>query len=137
MLKLFRNLLTDWLVEKLYVRAGGIFGDAVSYLYIGECAGFEDLLNRWAKWEKEYARRGYKTLSLDDFIDYGGYGKPLEGLGVKIEPGQLVLHAEIYRQHYLGKTEPIADWKKVMDGGCYVVVTYALPSTEETQGGKE
>lgn len=43
------NFMKSWLpnsvVEKRYARAGATFGDAVSYLYMDQCVGFEELLN--------------------------------------------------------------------------------------------
>ena len=71
----FVSFLSDRTVEARYVRAGGRFGDAVSYVYMGECIGFKRMLHAWARWEKEYARRGYRTLSLDTFEEYGGVSR--------------------------------------------------------------
>lgn len=41
---LIEKFLSDTQVERRYVGAGGIFGDAVSYIYMGECIGFAKLL---------------------------------------------------------------------------------------------
>ena len=104
---MFARFLTDKQVEKHYVKAGAIFGDAVSYIYMGECVGFEKLLAKWAKWEAEYVKRGYRTLPVDDFVSYGGYGAPLKDLGVKRTDGEEpVFHAKIYREVYLGRFSP-------------------------------
>lgn len=71
-------ILPQWFVQSRYVNAGGNFGDAVSYASgIGECGGFELLLSHWESWEEEYARRGMRTVSVDRFIAFGGYGEPL------------------------------------------------------------
>lgn len=112
-----RNLFSDKFVTRRYLYTGGNFGDAVSYApVLGECVGFEELLNRWAKWEKEYAERGYRTVSLDDFIEYGGYGKPIDKLvGVKRQENEdPVLHAETYRRVYLGSIQPVLDMKRLL-----------------------
>ena len=96
---MFKRFLTDKQVEKRYVKAGAIFGDAVSYIYMGECVGFDKLLAKWEKWEAEYTKRGYRTLPLYDFVAYGGYGTSLKGLGEKYaEHEDVVLHAKIYRE---------------------------------------
>ena len=93
--------LSDKEVQDNYVKVGAGFGDAESYSYLGECLGFQTMFSSWARWELEYSRRGYRTISLDDFVSYGGYGKPLEGSGVKREPEeQIILYADIYRQKY-------------------------------------
>lgn len=99
--------LSDKRLEKRYVKAGDLFGDTVSYIYMGKCVGFDQLLKKWAKLEKEYAKRGYKTLSLASFVAYGGYGVELKGLGVKREKDEEpILHAEIYRRHCLKQAPP-------------------------------
>src|SRR3989344_2686550 len=110
----------------------GAFGDAVSYMYMGECLGFKRMLHAWARWEAEYARRGYRTISLDDFIDYGGYGKELGELaGVRrIADEKLVFPAEIYRQQFLGKVPPVIDTGELMKGNAQYG-TYVLPSTKD------
>ena len=124
--------LSDKEVEINYVEAGADFGDAVSYAYMGECQGFEKMLSDWTKWELEYSARGYKTISLDDFIEYGGYGKPLKGLGVKRKPEEeVILHAEIYRKKYSDKSKPVIDLKKIIETGEAQFGTYILPSTKD------
>ncbi|MFA6338607.1 MAG: hypothetical protein WCW87_00915 [Candidatus Paceibacterota bacterium] len=66
------------------------------------------MLTRWQKWEAEYARRGYHTLSLDNFIASGGYEEPLTGLSVKRSDGEeSVFYAQIYREEFLGKFQPV------------------------------
>ncbi len=133
----FRKLLSDEAVENRYVDAGSIFGTAVSYICYGECYGFAGLLRKWEKWEKEYARRGFRTLSLDTFINHDGYGSPLKGLGEKLEDDELpVFHAKIYRERYLGKIERVFDPFELIrsaEKGERRVVTgnYVLPSTED------
>ncbi len=79
-----------------------MFGDAISCLYMGKCIGFEGLFDEWAFWEREYTRRGFITISMDDFTAAGGYGKPITHLlfkrrDVDEEP---ILHAERYRERY-------------------------------------
>lgn len=139
-LMFFSRFLSDKNVEKRYVRAGGEFGQAVSYLYMGECIGFKNLLSKWQKWEAEYARRGYRTLPIDDFIEYGGYGKPLEGLGVKRnENEKIVSHAQIYRRLYLGRIQPAIDFEKMArplepgetPASRIQMGTYIVPSTKD------
>src|SRR3990172_1916216 len=113
-----KKLLPDFAVEYRYVQAGANFGDAVSYLYMGECTGFKELLNKWAGWEEEYARRGYKTLSLDKLTGLGGYGKSIDDvIGQKRDKGEKPLfHAQIYREKFLGKVSPAVNLEKLMKG---------------------
>ncbi len=91
----FVYVLSDKQVERCYVYTGRIFGDALSYIAYGKCAGFDRMERRWAQWEKEYARRGYRTIDIKDFVGYGGYGQELTGLGIQREHGEaLRLYAE-------------------------------------------
>lgn len=92
---MFKKFLNDRQVERRYVNAGAVAGVAISYIVIaGECVGFQSSMKRWAHWEKEYARRGYRTISADSFVSYGGYGKPLVGLGVRRDENEVpVFHA--------------------------------------------
>lgn len=137
MLRVFRSILsfipkTYYWVERKYVNTGSQFGGDVSYLPVGECVGFEAHLNNWASWEREYASKGYRTVSLDDFIEAGGYGKEIDHLlGQKRdEREEPFLHAEEYRRRFLGKVEPVLDLKKVLDEGEILSGTYILPSTK-------
>ena len=129
--KLFRK--TDKQLQENYLRAGGHFGDAVSYIYMGECIGFKKLLDTWARLEHEYADRGFRTISLDAFIEYGGYGKDITDLlGVQRDQDEKpVLHAELYRTHHLGKVQPTLDLGKMIEDKQPQMSTYQLPSTEK------
>lgn len=117
-------------LERNYVSAGAEFGDAVSYLYMGECVGFEDLLDNWDTWENRYADLGYRTVSLDDFVRLGGYGSTIDHLlGHKRASGEPARHhARIYRQTFLGAREGNMP---LFRGEELVVATYALPSTQQ------
>lgn len=132
MKNLFRKLLSDKSVEKSYASSGARFGcDASDVATMGECFGFEVHLNAWAKWEQEYARRGYKTVSIDDFIEMGGYGKNINNLlGIKRKADEkIVLHAELYRKHYLGKINPEMDLDRMIKDGKPQMGNYIPPST--------
>ena len=95
---MLERFLSDKQVEGRYVDWGKLFGEAVSYLHVGECHGFECMLAMWEKWEAEYARRGYKTLPLDDFILAGGYSKPLNNIGVKRDKDEkAIFYSRYYR----------------------------------------
>ncbi len=124
----------DEKLVKKYVEAGAKFGDAVSYLYIGECIGFEDLLNAWAKAEKEYASKGFRTIPIDDFILYGGYGKEIKGVyqlyQLRKPNEEPIYHAEIYRERFLGKTPPSINMDEVFKGNIQSG-TQIIPSTKD------
>ncbi len=128
----WRKWLSDSQVTKQYVKAGASFGDLVSYLYMGECVSFEQLLNKWDKWEQEYANRGFRPISLDRFIGLGGYNTPIDDIiGQKRnENEQLIFHAQLYKEKYLGKIVPVIDLEKMIKAGKSQVSEYTLPSTE-------
>lgn len=129
---LISKLLSDEAVEEKYLKAGPQFGAAVSYIYMGECVGFKQMLGRWQRWEDAYASRGYRTLSLDAFVKHGGYGESIEPLlGQKRKDNEEpVYHAGIYRDNFLGKIQPVIDVGKMMSDGKIQVATYTTPSTE-------
>jgi hypothetical protein len=129
-----KRILTDRTVERKYVHAGAEFGFDVSYIYMGESIGFESRLNKWANWEKEYAKRGFRTVPLDDFIELGGYGRSIASLvGIKRDENEEpVYHAQIYRDNFLGKIEPAIDLEKMMSDGKVQYGTYVVPSTKST-----
>ena len=130
-MKFLRRLMSDQKVERRYVSAGAEFGDAVNYLYMGECIGFESMLNRWADWEQEYSDRGYKTVPIDDFIELGGYGKSIEHLLKRKlnENEESILHAQIYRDNYLRKIIPTVSLNEMLKGNAQKG-DYVLPSTK-------
>lgn len=91
----------EYIVEQ-YVRSGAVFGEALSHLYMGECIGFHGMKERWAKLERSYAGLGYRTIRLEDFVEYGGYGKAIDHL-VRIKRAggeEPVLHADTFHQRY-------------------------------------
>jgi len=101
---------------------------------MGECIGFEKLLRKWEKWEIEYARRGFRTISVDKFTDLGGYGKSIDDLlrQVRDSDENPKYHAKIYREEFLGKMEPSIDLNGIMNNPNKIhVTTYRLPSTED------
>lgn len=94
------------MVEDSYLEAGSDFGSAVSEIYMGECIGFADYHEKWETWEREYSALGYRTLSIDDFVAIGGWGKDPQELGfgaMRQEGEKPVFHAKYYRDNYLGK----------------------------------
>ncbi len=132
-IKFWRELFSDQRITGYYVDIGGKFGDVVSFVgSMGECIGFEKLLGKFEDWEKEYADRGYRTLSIDTFVGYGGWGRSIDHLvSIKREVDeQAILHAQLYKEHFLGKIEPMIDFEKMIQDGQAQVGHYIVPSTE-------
>lgn len=100
---------------------------------MGTPVGLDELVERWAEWELEYVKRGFRTISLDDFIKAGGYGASLQDkLGIKREPGeQVVPHSYIYMQRYPDPPPAVVDLERLMQPGAEAQMgTYTVPSTE-------
>ena len=131
--KLFRKSpeqMSDEELKKTYVEAGSRFGGAVSYIYMGECVGFEDMLAAWEALEVEWSKRGFHTHSLDEFMAFGGYGTPMNRVGIKRDADEeIVLHAKIYRDVWLGKVKPSVTVAQMLEGP--TVGTCVIPSTEK------
>jgi len=122
---------TDEEKVQSYVMAGTQMGDAVSYIYMGECVGFGELLDKWEAAERAYADLGYRTLSIDDFTSYGGYGLNIEKLfRVPRKEGEpVVLHAAYYRQKYFRKMGRSSVIEEALKGNV-AVGNYEVPTTD-------
>lgn len=117
-------------VQAAYIQAAGEFADAVSYLYMGECVGFKEMLDRWQEEEACYLHCGFRALSMDVLLDLP-YGKKIEGLGVMREHGEApVSHAQRYRERYLGKAASLMEVTGVGEHGV-VAGTMYMPTTED------
>lgn len=95
--------LSDKEVEKQYEKVINSVGDALNHYSrtLKHVKGFKRLLAKWVLWEKEYARCGYQTLSITAIINYWGFWREIEKLGVKREKGDNpILYAEIYKQRF-------------------------------------
>lgn len=106
-MRLFRSLLPDFYVQKKYTDIGKAVGELVSYLFTDESIGFEKLLKEWEKLEGEYASRGFRTISLDRFVEFGGFEKSIKDVigkkrKKKEEP---IYHAKNYKEKYPKKVD--------------------------------
>tara|TARA_Y100000310_G_C20658232_1_gene803173 strand:+ start:966 stop:1283 length:318 start_codon:yes stop_codon:yes gene_type:complete len=100
-------------------------------LGVGECCDFKKRLRRWESWEKEYSRRGFRTVSLDKFLDSKDRSALDKFVNIKrLEKESPISHAGLYREHYLGKVHPVIDFSDVMNKGVAMGGTIYLPSTE-------
>lgn len=80
-------LLPDRIVEWFYVRAGATVGDDESYWYLGRPFGWKKMLQRWARWERVYASRGFRAIPIESFIRFGGgYADHVVGLRQRRAP---------------------------------------------------
>lgn len=104
-------VVVDKKVIENYVIAGMEFGEAVNLICLGECIGFEDLLNKWEEFEHAYACLGFRTCSIDDFVSAVRLEIDVKN---KLEiPRDLdekpIYHAAHYRNTFLGKIQPSID----------------------------
>lgn len=118
-------------VVRRYLKAGAEFGNAVSYIYLGECVGFDSMLSRWENAERDYVNLGYKAIALDDFVEHGGYGVNIDHLvRVPLNGEEPVYHAGLYRVGFLHKIPSAGVIEKVLRTGKPCSGTYTLPSTK-------
>lgn len=131
MITFLLKFLPTTMVARGYEKSGLTFAYAVRFLCYGECTDFHQRLRRWARWEAEYLRRGYRAFSVDLFLKAlkkDDYEVPLF---LERETGEEpVSHAERYRQKYLGKVEPAVDLSKVMTGQAQMGHSI-IPTTEK------
>lgn len=132
----FSYVRRQYIVER-YVRAGARFGEAISYIYMGECIGFHSIRARWERFERKYASLGYRTISLDDFIEYGGYGKSIDHLlRITREEGEsAVIHADVYEHRYQAGFKPAIDVPAMLEDGQPRCGQYVLPTTKDAAEG--
>jgi hypothetical protein len=77
---MFKQFLTDNYVARRYMLAGTRVGNMISYWFMGVPDEYDAAVRRAKKWEKEYSRRGYRTIGRDDFMDAGGYDQSIAHL---------------------------------------------------------
>jgi len=98
----FKRFRTDSGVTKNYVSAGRVLGAALSMRGYGEAVGIQKRIRQLVGWEREYASRGFRTISTVDFTQAGGWNKDIGNLvGVKREEGEEpIFHAQKFQQNY-------------------------------------
>jgi hypothetical protein len=74
-----RTLRREYVIEQ-YLRSGAQFGDALNRLFMGECVALDDIKKRFGNFERRYASLGYRTIPLEEFIEYGAYGRSVHHL---------------------------------------------------------
>lgn len=100
---LFKKIMPDWKVEMNYVKAGILFAKAI----LINCIEFEleKNLNLWEKWEEEYSKRGYKTISMEDFFEISKQEEKLYTLLNKrrAEGEEPIFHSKNFKYGYFLK----------------------------------
>lgn len=98
-LEIFRRLLPTETVEARYVAAAQSFIGFITSPQIEGDMSIGYYLDRWEAWEKEYSRRGFKTLSLEEVFD-GMLNKQMlnKYLGEPERKGLERLHASFFRR---------------------------------------
>ena len=98
----WKSFRTDSGVTKNYVSAGQVLGSAISRLHYREAVDMQKRITRLVGWEQEYARRGFRTINIDDFIQAGRWSKDIGNLvGVKREEGEEpIFHAQEFQKNY-------------------------------------
>jgi hypothetical protein len=85
----FTKLYPTWLLTRRYVLTGLEVGAAQSYFFMGPPVGWNRLASNLKRFEKEYARRGYRTVPHDVFITVGGFGGDIKShVGIRRNPDE-------------------------------------------------
>jgi hypothetical protein len=116
-------------VKRRYLAAGARVGDAESYSFMGEPGGIEFSMWRWRLWETAIIRRGYGTYSLDQFIDYGGWGRPLPKM-MKVAQGEESVKHSAIRTKQLKESGRKKAELLFSDGTVELYKKWESPSTE-------
>ena len=56
-----------------YVYFGMVYGDMLSYWYMGKSLGFDRVERKFKHWQKKYEELGYQKIEVDDWVTAGGY----------------------------------------------------------------
>ena len=119
----------DDVIEVMYLNAGALFGELIYDRWPDDRGDLCDMLDAWQKWEKEYAARGYKTLSLDAFIAIGALDQhPVTAFGLgrlRVSGEATVLHAPHFREHYVKQRRSVPRHELLGERSCWD----DLPST--------
>lgn len=95
-------LIPDWYVRKKYLNAGIDVGKFIKRYYPEQTKQerFEKLLDELVECEYEYAKRGYKTIELNTFVNLRKetIKDLMNFLGTKTE--NPVLYARKYKMNY-------------------------------------
>ncbi len=75
-MKIIKKIISSYYLKK-YKKVGTIFGDHLSYFYMGKSANFDELKKDFFSLESKIIELGFCPYSIDDFISCGGYGVPL------------------------------------------------------------
>jgi hypothetical protein len=91
-MNIFTRIYKDYQIKK-YIELGKTLGDAMSYSYMGQIHKFDSLVKRFQEQESKIIEYGIKPYTLDEFIDFGGYGISLP----QIEKGYPEIKKEIQK----------------------------------------
>lgn len=105
----WREILPDSLVRFFYISSGKTFGEYLAGgldVFPGDGKQLLNTVKNLAIWEREYSRRGFRTIDFGTFIDTGGYGLPITQAHTKRMEGEKPnFHAGRYLE-FLVKNKP-------------------------------
>ncbi|HIH12994.1 TPA: hypothetical protein HA242_04680 [Candidatus Woesearchaeota archaeon] len=98
-----RKLLADAnVVERNYIEKGVWLGEALSYSAYGRIIGLDRKVDRLVQAERAYADLGYRPMSIDAFVELGGWGKDISDLfrQKRVEGEDPIFHARQYQEEF-------------------------------------
>ena len=89
-------------IESTYLQAGTALGEALSYAAYMKIVSLDRMLGRLVKQEKQYADLGYQPVSIDAFVQLGGWGTDISDQfkQQRAEGIPPIYHALQYQQEY-------------------------------------
>ncbi len=72
-----------------YLGVGEKVGEILSCSYMGEALGFQELLVALVKYERQYVDSGYRPVTINQWVRFGGWGEEEPILGVVRDAGEL------------------------------------------------
>lgn len=112
-----------------YIQTGIQFS-IVDRADVGEL-GYKMMMDVWSCYEKEYGKRGNKTIPLYTFRNMYRTGKGIDDFVVqRLEENQKpILYSEKYINDYLGKVKPKQNLTEILDDNKIIQFkTFILPS---------
>ncbi|OVE81668.1 hypothetical protein BVY03_03445 [bacterium K02(2017)] len=102
-------------VTSTYLSAGGQIGLALSPYSSPSTAQIRKLAQKWMSAERAYIGIGMRSISLDAFIDSGGFDKSIEHLiGIQLKYLETpIFHAQDYIDQVLGNINPVLQFESL------------------------
>ena len=89
-------------VERAYLTSGAALGEALSYSIYGKIIRLDRKVHRLVQAERAYADLGHRPMSIDAFVELGGWGKDISDQfrQKRAEGEDPIYHARQYQEDF-------------------------------------